>query len=373
MQVERSKLGERAFGAVTRPVVTVKYQAFVEALTFLRDVLREGEPIGLLHGPEAAGKSTIVRDLGTALSRNTAVAVIDADKRNPLELLTEILSQFGYDTGLQSTEELIRMIGVFAVQQTRAVGTPVIVVENIDKAFSSTRITLNALAAMSAQNHFVLRMVLTSRSTRNTGIQCRKVHAHALGPLSLNETMHYVYSRLQAVGVKHPDAIIPMDVCDRLYKQSAGWPGLLNKAARDELSPALPRLVMTCDGETVLDYTFKERKVFIGRSEFADIVVPDRFASKLHAVMLLYTDALVLIDLNSVNGTTVNSRQVKSTVLRDSDIIILGHHRLKVLNPPAVSEEIAAVLDTQDTVKMRNLIEARRLRDARKLAIARRR
>ena len=48
-------------------MVTVKYQAFVEALTFLRGVLRQPDSIGVLHGPEMAGKSTIVRDLGAAL------------------------------------------------------------------------------------------------------------------------------------------------------------------------------------------------------------------------------------------------------------------------------------------------------------------
>ena len=67
MQAERYRLAEGAFGPEVRPVVTVKYQAFVEALTFLRGVLRQPDSVGVLHGPEMAGKSTIVRDLGAAL------------------------------------------------------------------------------------------------------------------------------------------------------------------------------------------------------------------------------------------------------------------------------------------------------------------
>ena len=111
----------------------------------------------------------------------------------------------------------------------------------------------------------------------------------------------------------------------------------------------------------------------IGRSGFADIVVPDPFASKLHAMMLLYSDALVLIDLNSANGTTVNSKQVKSTVLRDNDVISFGHHRLKVLSAPLVSPEIAEALDKADTVKMKTLVEARRRLEARQRPITLRR
>jgi type II secretory pathway predicted ATPase ExeA len=373
MQAEQSRLAEGAFGPEVRPVVTVKYQAFVEALTFLRGVLRQPDSIGVLHGPEMAGKSTIVRDLGAALGRTMSVAVVDADKLNPIELLTEVLAQFGYDTGLDSTDELLKMIGVFSAQQLRAREAPVVIIENIDRAFPSTRTTTNALASMTTQNRFALRLLMTSRTAGVSGVPSRNVHSHALGPLTPNESMHYLYSRLQAVGLKHPDAIIPMNVCDRLFENSGGWPGLLNKAARSELSPALPRLVLTRDGETLLDYTFRERKVVIGRSGFADIVVPDPFASKLHAMMLLYSDALVLIDLNSANGTTVNSKQVKSTVLRDNDVISFGHHRLKVLSAPLVSPEIAEALDKADTVKMKTLVEARRRLEARQRPITLRR
>ena len=226
---------------------------------------------------------------------------------------------------------------------------------------------------MTTQNHFALRLLMTSRSAGVAAVPNRQVRSHALGPLTSNEAMHYLYSRLQAVGVSHPDAIIPMDVCDRLHERSGGWPGRLNEVARKEMSPTLPRLILTKDGETVLDYKFRERKVVIGRSGFADIVVPDAYASKLHAMMLLYSDALVLIDLNSVNGTTVNSKRVASTVLRDNDVISFGHHKLKVLNAPRVSREIAEALDKQDTVKMKTLVDARRLREANRQPIALRR
>ena len=262
------------------------------------------------------------------------------------------------------------MIGVFAAQQLRARQAPIIIIENVDQAFPSTRTTANALASMTTQNQFALRILMTSRRAGVPGIPSRQVLSHALGPLTSNEATHYLYSRLQAVGESHPDAILPMDVCDRLHERSGGWPGRLNEVAKKHLAPTLPRLILTRDGETLLDYRFRERKVVIGRSDFADIVVPDPFASKLHAMMLLYSDALVLIDLNSVNGTTVNSKRVTSTVLRDDDVISFGHHRLKVKNAPPVSREISEALDKQDTVKMKTLVEARRIRDANRQPIA---
>jgi pSer/pThr/pTyr-binding forkhead associated (FHA) protein len=125
-----------------------------------------------------------------------------------------------------------------------------------------------------------------------------------------------------------------------------------------------PRIVVSKDGKTVVDYVFKDKKVLIGRSEFADIIVEDEFCSKFHILLLLYSDGLVLLDLNSVNGTTVNSVKVKSTLLLDNDIISLGHHRLKVLNVPVPDSEVAGRATIADTSRMKNLDELRQKRAA---------
>ena len=192
-------------------------------------------------------------------------------------------------------------------------------------------------------------------------------------------------------------------MCDRLREQSGGWPGRLNKFAFDavkrasefpvsvvdtyspdevpELTPVdvpvlgnkeaarrlPPKLTITRDGETLLEFAFKEKKVLIGRSDFADIVIDDDYVSKIHLMLLLYTDALVLLDLNSANGTTVNSVKVKKTILKDGDIISLGHHRLKVENAPPISAEMQEILKSPDTLKMKNLIDIRRLRAQRRM------
>ena len=92
--------------------------------------------------------------------------------------------------------------------------------------------------------------------------------------------------------------------------------------------------------------------------------------SKVHAVFLLYTDALVLLDLNSSNGTTVNSVTTKKTILKSDDIISLGNHRLKVENAPEVSEEMEELLKSPDTLKMKNLVDLRRQRAKRRMKSA---
>jgi pSer/pThr/pTyr-binding forkhead associated (FHA) protein len=73
---------------------------------------------------------------------------------------------------------------------------------------------------------------------------------------------------------------------------------------------------------------------------------------------------LVLLDLNSANGTTVNSVRVKSTLLLDDDIISIGHHRLKVSGVPAEDAGTARRATMADTRRMKNLDKLRSKREA---------
>jgi pSer/pThr/pTyr-binding forkhead associated (FHA) protein len=135
----------------------------------------------------------------------------------------------------------------------------------------------------------------------------------------------------------------------------------------EKVSRQPPRLVVSKDGEMISEFVFNGNKILLGRSDFVDVIVEDDFVSKVHAVFLLYTDALVLLDLNSSNGLTVNSVTVKKTILKSDDIISLGNHRLKVENAPIVSDDVEELLKSPDTLKMKNLIDLRRQRAKRRM------
>ncbi len=135
-------------------------------------------------------------------------------------------------------------------------------------------------------------------------------------------------------------------------------------------SPSPPRLIVSKDGDTVEEFTFSDKKVLIGRSEFADIVIEDLYASKLHAMILAYADALVLLDLNSANGLTLNSVKLQTAVLEENDIISIGRHRLKVENAPELSEEMRRMVETKDTLKMMNIADVQRLKETQRRLIA---
>lgn len=66
----------------------------------------------------------------------------------------------------------------------------------------------------------------------------------------------------------------------------------------------------------------------VGRSSEADVRLPDTGVSRLHAELRRLGDEVVLVDLGSTNGTTLNGQRVQEGRLRDGDRIGVGSSSL---------------------------------------------
>jgi pSer/pThr/pTyr-binding forkhead associated (FHA) protein len=78
------------------------------------------------------------------------------------------------------------------------------------------------------------------------------------------------------------------------------------------------------DKRTVIDGPVLQ----IGRAPGCDIVLDDRNVSRRHAEVRRRGPVVVLVDLDSTNGTIVNGRRVREHPLADGDRITLGNSRL---------------------------------------------
>ncbi len=379
-----SSLAGRAFGGSADAGFIVTYESHQDALRFLAAALGRDNAIALLQGPTGAGKTTVARQLAAAA--DTAAALVDAARLPPRQFLTGMLGQFGVSVVSQQDEQLLHAVDNFASREARHGRPPLLVIDNADRAAASLMSLVNWLAALQAGEAYALRLVLTGRqamadfarseSLRN--IARRHPATWSMNPLSAYEAEQYLRARFAAAGGSHAEDKFTTEVCTRLYELSAGWPGALNRQAEvalersEELrSAALPRVIVTRDGETIGEYALTQKKYVIGRSELADIIIEDNYASKLHAMLQVYSNAILLSDLNSTNGTRVNSKEVRNTILRSNDVILLGRHRLKIENAPALSTDVQQRLDVADTITMQNLADLRRARARRNLAAIR--
>lgn len=274
-----------------------------------------------MHGPESSGKSELIEQFVEELPSSVAVAVVDGARLKTPQLLAGILDQFGYRVELDSTGELLNMLRVIIVQQTRSHVAPVLIVQNINHMFPSTLCVLCKLASQMVHSRFALRIIL---------------------------------------------------VGDRYFRRIIDSPSMRSIADRIvgdfELEalpePELPKLIVTLHGETLQEFELVKSRAMIGRSELGDIVCDGEFVSRQHALLVRDGDSIVIIDLKSKNGTFVNSQPVSSKVLRDSDIVVIGDHRIKLDFASAQADSDLDGLGIADTAKMRSIADARHQADA---------
>ena len=72
-------------------------------------------------------------------------------------------------------------------------------------------------------------------------------------------------------------------------------------------------------------------RVSIGRSSGVDITVDDEGVSRKHAELQAGDKLVVVLDLESRNGTWVNERQVSRCALESGDLLRVGETTLKFL------------------------------------------
>ena len=99
----------------------------------------------------------------------------------------------------------------------------------------------------------------------------------------------------------------------------------------------------------------------LGRSEHNDIAINSRFISRHHALLVRHGSATFLMDLNSTNGTFVNSERISNHVLLHEDVITVGHHHIKFSDPFATKRSELDGAEFADTAIMKTLEDMRSL------------
>lgn len=378
---------------VKRQTRFIHYPSQHDAFHFLDDVLADSRGAGLLFGPEVAGKSDLIEQIASKVSERAAVAVIDGARIKPTQFLATTLTEFGYELELGSVEELASMLSVFAVQQTRSREAPVLIIENFNRMYPSSLGVLCRLAALRAGDHYAIRIILvgdndyeqvTDAPGMNT-VTDRLCGRLGLQPLTARESLVYLFARLQSLGIEHPDTVFVADVCKALHEATQGWPGNLDDVAEAaaaradqfpiELDVALadcckgtdddaraPELIVSYGGVVTARIRLVRDRYLVGRSDLSDIVVDNRYVSKLHALLVKSEHGLVLVDMKSRNGTYVNSKRVRNRILRNNDVVSIGDYRIKVICPATYAATVKPDGELADTWKMQTFEDARRAR-----------
>ncbi len=407
MDLAAAGLKEQPFRTHGKPLSIVTYSSHRDALTILRKTCAAPWGLALLQGPTLSGKSTVIRHFVESIESDCWVAVVDGKGLNTTSALLEsVLRQFGYEPEYTSAGELLAMLRVFALQQAASHEPPILIVENTHALNPSALRALCELAELRVQQSSAFKMVLVSDRSLQSIIESQAMAPVAkrvttdfhLHPMSSDEALLYIDQKLRAAGSEAPGFVFPNAVCTELWRASGGWPGILDRIALLALAkaetlpvsvtdierPVLPHgtwelqpeadaelsdgapveppmLYLTKDGETLGELLFDKDRLLIGRSEHNDLSLSSKYVSRHHLLLVRHGASTFMMDLNSTNGTFVNSRRVSNHVLIHDDVISLGHHRIKYIDPHARKRGSLEGSDFADTAIMKTLEDMRRL------------
>ena len=403
MELSEAGLRQQPFRAHGDPLAAVTYAAQVAALDFLAATYADDHGLGLFQGPPLSGKSVIIKQFTESLGDETAYAVVDGAGAETDALLGDILRQFGYDLQFDTVKELTSMLKVFVVQQTVSNHAPLLVVENTHAMNPAALSTLCELVALKVHEKSALRVILASDRSMATMVKApamsciaaRVTGSFFVEPLSDFETKNYVYEKMRAAGCPAPQTVFPAEVCLALHSAAGGWPGIVDRLALQALrkaekfpvtadlieqppepedirtasdaaasrpaAPGAPKLFVTHNGETIAEIDFRGERLLVGRSGHNELRINSRFISRHHALFVRHENSTFLMDLNSTNGTFVNSRRISNLMLKNDDIVLVGNHRIKFVDPTATERTPLDDAGFSETIVMKNLEDIRQL------------
>jgi hypothetical protein len=94
----------------------------------------------------------------------------------------------------------------------------------------------------------------------------------------------------------------------------------------------MAKLHFSLEGNSLGEYALDKERMTIGRRPSNDIHIDNLAVSGEHAVIVTIGNDSFLEDLNSTNGTLVNSKPVKKYVLLHGDVITFGKYQLTYEN-----------------------------------------
>jgi type II secretory pathway predicted ATPase ExeA/ABC-type transporter Mla subunit MlaD len=100
----------------------------------------------------------------------------------------------------------------------------------------------------------------------------------------------------------------------------------------EESTSAVATLEVFHDGESeqVLEIAEGNSRIMVGRSEDSELCLKSEFVSRHHALIICNKEGLYIEDLNSFNGTLVNSEKISRHKMQDGDTITIGKFEIKL-------------------------------------------
>jgi len=383
------------------------------ALEHLGRVFTDARPLATLIGEGKSGSSYIISSFLAGIEGDVAVARITEPCSDANAVMRKIIQAIGFELKDMNAADLENIFAMFLSNQRTHRRRTIICIEEAQASGWWALDKVCRLVELETTGKFGLTVILTGQPSLNALLNAPPLNAIpsnarariSLAPFTLAETTEYIRRRVESAGTTDIGQVFEYHAITLVHELSAGIPDtvstlcskclelvdqedtatvtteLVNKADKllrhgsmtqhsdaeagsvevelmlnpDDNDSAPPRIILTHNGKTLREMTLDRSRLMIGRSVDSDLRINSNFTSRHHAVFIRHGGATIVMDLNSANGTYVNSRRISNQVVIDQDIISISDHDIKFIDPNARVRTTLESTGFNDTVIVKSL------------------
>ncbi len=300
------------------PLNSVRYRV---GLRQLHTAFNDARPLVALTGSSTTDTSQLVSSFLDGINSDVTVVRIGKSCIDPLEGMREVIRSTGFLPREMDLVELDIMFMKFLSLQRFHHRRTIFVIEETPDNEGWVRDKVRNLVELEKAGNFGLIVLLSRESDSDENIDL---------PVLQEEVSQATISRPKKLRKLFPTVpLTPM-------------PKAKNGSRRDELKVntddnTIPiNIVLSHQGETMHELTLEQPRIMIGRAEDNDLCINNTNVSRHHAILVRHGAAAMLMDMNSTNGTFVNSQRIKDQVVVHNDIIAIGNHQIKYIAPSGI-------------------------------------
>jgi general secretion pathway protein A len=401
MYLELFKLHELPFRLSPDPQFLYLSKQHARAKAYMESTIWFTDGFVVITGEIGAGKTTLIETFLRELQTDAVVAQINQTQLSPTAFLQTVLVQFGFSPFNMKKPEVLATLNQFLVEQHIGGRKVLLIVDEAQNLSPKVLEEVRMLSGIETTKEKALRIILAGQPELNDKLNSPELVQLAqrvrlrfhLTALSKSETSAYIDHRLEVAG-SQGRRIFAEETYPTIYKYTGGVPRLINTLCdtcmmaafdgdRDAVTMAdldaaiqelqwvefaagtnrmrfappeqmgaphvdsghtVGRILLACEGKTVLERELKPGRLVIGRTSDNDLQIDSKFISRHHCQIITHPDSCVIEDLNSTNGIYVQSKRVRRYNLNDGDVVQVGQHEIMYMDERVPRLRVAADL-----------------------------
>jgi len=373
-----------------------------KALSYLQYGLEMQDSLVLMSGEIGSGKTTLINQLTHQLGNAYQIARIHQTQLQESDFLQTVLVAFGQSTVSNAAKfELLTTLNQFLLAEFRRGKHPILIIDEAQHLSAGLFEEIRLLADSEQNGKSLISVLLVGQPELREILdqpelvqlkQRIRLRTH-LQRLGLDEMVHYITHRMTVAGVTKKTIFAP-DSYRAIYHYTGGCLRLVNilcdyalthcfteganlvtadviRISSDELgwepfdqagtiteegtrllpilnaTPILKLLVTDIEGQ-VEEYSIRKNSK-IGRHKDNDIVIDTPRISRYHAEILDRNGRWYVRDLESMNGTKLNQKNIDLVPINTGDIISVGGATIRCIIPYGIDNTGLITLNEDHT------------------------